>query len=77
MSKSIFKIGDKVKLTPSRFKDFNRSQGVIDPNRIYTISGMDYPIRPGYNIFLTEIKDQAHGENHLIRASKPTIILEE
>lgn len=68
----MYKIGDKVKLTPIRFRDFAGSQGVVDPNRIYRI----YKIIPEDNgVYLDGIINQQHDYSHVVKIKKPTVIL--
>ena len=71
----MFKVGDRVKLTPERFRALRGGQGVVDPDRIYTVCKPEPCWDITTNIFLSEIPGQGHREHHLIKLKPPVIIV--
>lgn len=71
-----FKIGDRVRMTPERFREFAGKQGVTDPNKIYVV--LNYPCPGSVTISMDKPHDteQWHSENALEKvSSKPIIIV--
>ena len=66
----MFKLGDRVRLTPQRFEVFCGGQGVTDPSRVATITEIE-----NTTIWLDFPINQGHGFTDLVLANKKSTVI--